>query len=595
MKRHILLAALIGLLIGTAVVGIVPAHATTPSASHHALQAFEPFEEVQPGVYLYWQWWNESYTESSPSYPNGSDDWSDGWDDDWSEPNWTPADGGEFFYYVMDTDGNGYWIAQNMQFKSNFSWTWNNLLVSIVVDPDGSYVSWLSGQGIEEDIWEVIYSEEPEALTGDEIVVFSGFYYADTYSSYLFNISYEWYDEEMHPVDPNTVIPNLAEGYEWAAAMNESISDSFEWSYKGFGYDIHEMAVVANQTRWMEHYFMGMSAFNDTNGNGVLDLVYNTIGIDFNGDGQVDWTYQELNDTASETAYAFYSEEAELGAVRTPFVNSDGQIEWGAEVTDIDGAFYSDDYWASMMPAMPGGYEMGWGEDDPSEPVSIPATVDSMSMTYRFEMTDTAAVLKIDQYVGDFHQPGTSDPVPELEGLSLSLAYWSTFSTYNLTVESDDEIVFGDDYEAEEELVIEPVPVSSGDVSFQVQDDLLASVNFGGTYVWGRDGQTYDVGTALYPLFEFEMPFEQGGGEGAFLTEAGPLSGGVYYYSSSYKNWDGYSITHDPMFEVYPDVPPGQVSSYVSGLVTASTVLSIGGVIAVVAVVARIYVLRKRK
>jgi len=589
-------------------VRIVPVRATVDVPAHGTSQTIAPFEEVMPSVYLYWQWWNETYQEDGSTVDS---EWDEEPGDDWEEGPLALSDEDAFYYFVMDNDGNGYWIMEDVSMGYYYSWTWNNLLVSIIADPDGSYVSWLAEQDvdIESDIWFILYESAGSALSGDEVVVFSGFYYADSYMQYQFNITYNWYDEEMNPVNPFDVIPNLAPGYEWAALMNGSTQDSFEWSYKGFGYDVHEMTVVANQTHWMEHYFMGLTAFNDTNGNGILDLVYSTIAVDFDEDGQNDWYYQVLNESASESYFVFYSDDAQLGSVETPHLNSDGQIEWGAEVVNISGSFYSPNYWEYEydLPEYDDFEDFMEGDEEmTSPPTMIPVTVDSLSMTYRFEMTDTSAVLKIDQHVGDFRDPSTGDIVPDLMGLSLALTYWSWFSTYNLTVESGDEIVLDDDdhddfgeWEGETPEVpteIEPEPIVSGGISFDIQNETLASVDFGGTYVWGWDGQTYDVGTAVYPIFGQIGPVDDDLLVGAFESEdCNEIGGGVYYYSSFYKNWDGYSITHDPIFQVYPDMPPGEVSSYVSNVLTASTVFLAGGTIALVVVLVRIHTLRKRE
>ena len=66
-----------------------------------------------------------------------------------------------------------------------------------------------------------------------------------------------------------------------------------------------------------------------------------------------------------------------------------------------------------------------------------------------------------------------------------------------------------------------------------------------------------------------------------------------YYYSSCYSNWDGYAITHDPIFTVFPMNAPGPVSQLVSNLILSSIVIMSAGLIAIAAVFVRTNKARK--
>ena len=121
-------------------------------------------------------------------------------------------------------------------------------------------------------------------------------------------------------------------------------------------------------------------------------------------------------------------------------------------------------------------------------------------------------------------------------------------------------------------------------------------MEFGGTYLWSYDGGTYNVGTAVYPMYSYIIYFDEiEAAEEGYATGAEDWRYATYYYSSCYANWSGYAITHDPIFAVYPDRAPGVVSGYVNTLLTTSSLLVVGGSIAVVAVVARIVMIRKRE
>ena len=575
MKR-MLSVITIGILLAVLLTSVNAVPVTAETTAYRPQQNLPPFEEVFPGVYLYWQWWNESSQDIPlPEEPPDS------------------LEQDVYYYYVKDIYDNGYWIREQVEYTSEFRWSWNNLLVEIVVDPDGSLVSYLSTLDLNEGTWQLFwYVENSTALSGDEALLLSSFYYYTYMSSSNFSVEYIWFDDSMNPVNASEVIPLLPEDYAWAAGFNGSYHSSYTYDFKGFGFDVHEMVFSNNQTHWMEHYFMGMTAFDDRNHNGIMDLIYNTVSYDFDEDGIVDWTYQVLNFSESEIVYEYYPVDAEIGDVATPHVNEDGEIEWSAEVVNINGTFYPpvlyDETELAMMP------ETELQEINASQPVG--ASLDSMSMTYRFGMTNDAAVLKIDQHIGQFTNSTTGQPIPALEGLGLSLDYWSAFSTYDLTVQSEEVVVSAPpDAGIETSPTLEAQPLDSGNLSFNTDEGVLATVDFGGTYVWGYDNNTYTVGTVFYPFYTYIGPLGAEQTASGFEMGGTDIKDGIYYYSSCYSNWNGYAITHDPIFAVYPEVPPGAVSSYVNILLTTSTVLAVGGSVALVAVVGRIYVIRRRE
>ncbi len=94
------------------------------------------------------------------------------------------------------------------------------------------------------------------------------------------------------------------------------------------------------------------------------------------------------------------------------------------------------------------------------------------------------------------------------------------------------------------------------------------------------DGQTYDVGTATMPSHYCVQPFYDAAMAPTPGLEVGNVgdfwSWQTFHYSSCYGNWDGHAITHDPIFSVFPMKAPGQVSQFITNLLTASVVL--GGV-----------------
>ena len=582
-----------GALLSILLVGVFPL--MTTASPFGPSQVVAPFEEMLPGVYVAYEWWNDSGQdwgdEIYPTYP--------------AEPGQTePGDTGTIgrnetypeplppympYIYVEDVDNNVYWIQEDYLYDYSYNWSFSNLLVVVVLDPDASYMSWLSGvnwfvEPTAVDIWGLMWYPEPQALTGDEVFIYSTFYLSEYNSSYFYSANYSWFDDDMNPVDANDVIPTLKEEYSWAAWMNESYEYDYEDTFTGYGFDISEMFNDGETSQWMDHYFSGLSAFNDTNGNGIMDIVYDPIEVDYNEDGIVDWVYYEMNATASELVYDFYAESAELGSVNLPALNDDNQIEWSAEVVDIEGNLmttypYPEPIWCFC------GNETAPPED-PVEPIAVPTAVDRLEMVYRFELTDEAAVLKVDQHFGDFKDPETGVILPEVEGLSLAAKYWSSFSSYTISGELYD----GTDLAAS---MPETEAAPGGTIRFEEEvageTNTRSTVEFGGTYLWGKDGGIYDVGTAIIPTYFYILPFmEQGAPAPDLAFGADMWYSQTYYYASCYAEWDGHAITHDPIFTVFPLSAPGPISTLI-GLITNSAIL-IGavGVVAIAVVCVRV-------
>jgi len=588
----VLLSSIIVLGVGTSTV-------IAQGGSFNSAQIVSPFTEMQPGVYVAWEWWNETgsdYYDSSmlvgPGYFSNITD--------------------EYFYWetvVEDIGGNSYTITEMSEYNWTSDWAFSNLLVVILLDPDASYMAWMSRQpDIANDLWSIYWWPQEDALTGDEVFIYSSFYYSEYNSSNYYYAEYTWQDDEGTVVDPNTVIPNLKPEYEWVSWMNETYEYDYDWTYCGFGYDVNEMFRADGSEHWMNHYFSGFSTFNDTNDNGKMDIYYNEVEYDWDNDGIVDWIAYEMNETTSEYVYGLHTDNAEMGDVVTPFINENNQIEWSAEVIDIQGAFMrypQYDIWLC---------EVGSSTDILFEQETVPVELEAFELTFRFETTNTAAVIKIDQYVGDFNDPLTGEVSTELEGLGLTINYWSSFTSWMIPEvpppesttpeplpgnESEPtDIPPAGEYTGEEDWVmlqtdsLETEDAPGGFLRFSDEDQTRTTVDFGGTYVWGRDGQTYTVGTAIMPYYFYAVPLLAESTTDLAYADC-CWWGDTYYYSSCYAEWDGYSITHDPIFSVFPSTAPLSASAFISGLIRSSVVVGVLGVVAISVVCVRINSERK--
>jgi hypothetical protein len=568
--RNLTKVATIGLLTALMIMSIGPAAAQQVSPRPMPAQSAEPFVEMLPGVYVYWQWWNES-SEAIGPVPLDIRDRYDF----------------QYNYYVEDNSSSGYWILEKSQYNSTNVWSFSNLLVTIIMDPDGSFISWLSTQPKQDNLWTIFWTPNTNALSGDEVFVYSSFYYSKYNYSYSYKAEFTWVDKDGRPVNSNLVIPNLKEEYRWASFMNESQSFASKWHYCGFGYDVNEMTLRGNQTQWMQHYFAGLSVFNDTNHNGIMDVAYESMRPDISPPTGIanstlpNSTLPVINQTKSELKYSFYAENATIGHVQTPFVNAGQQIEWSVEVVSIEGNLTAP--FAQTIGLLDYAHEG-------VTPIisSIPTRVDSLKMTYRFEVTDEAAVLKIDQYVGNFTIPAGGEILPEAKGLSLALNYWSSFSSSSMVPLAGNSIgapTLTQSPEAE--------PISSGNVLFTYGGKPLVTVEFGGTYIWGWDGSVNTVGTAVMPMYLYWMPISSNAPLTNVASGAVPMLSGSYYYSTCYGNWSGYSILHDPVFIAYPGVRPGDVSNRISGIFYATVLLGGAALVVLSGVWIRISRVRK--
>ncbi|MFX0097111.1 MAG: hypothetical protein ACFE7E_05070 [Candidatus Hodarchaeota archaeon] len=521
-------------------------------------ELFEGMTEMLPGVFVTYEWINQSgsHSEYHKEYCDG--------------------------YWIEDNLGNHYVIKENATWSWNMTWDFKSFYVGLFADSDESLMNWLMAEypelesGFEETgnngIGLACEEEEQEEamsddnllahLSGDEALTFSYFYYVFVTYNFSSSIEYTWYNKSVDPpveVDPLTVIPNLnLEEFWWAEEMTGSYSENGNGTACEVGFDIEQWALLNLRISeldtdirltWMKHYFAGMTVFNDTNDNGLMDLTFKE-------------TEEGLDEVTSEVMYGFVLDSAEIGQVVVPHVVNNA-IEWSVEITDLNGSLIS--YWGNPL-----AHE--YGILDYAELTDIPVIVDSLKFTYHFTVEEDKATMKIDQFVGEFKNQTTGEILAEVDGLGLALSYWSAFLKLDYSATFIDEIEEAKTSESEISDEVE-----GGALFFNVDGENFAEVYFGGTYVWGKDSNTYDVGTVVIPKHLYYLVFEVID----FTEQEGTLSGfatrceyaeAVVFFSSCYSNWSGYSITHDPTFVAYF----GGVAGIASIFIVGSVLLALG-------------------
>lgn len=519
------------------------------------------FDEMLPGVFVSWKWWNQT-------------------SDDWEHP--TDVSGQvSKNYTVTDVSNNTYVIKEQGEYHWQRHWTYRCLLVRILQDPDRSYVRWLASQQHANE--GLLENPQRTALTGDEVFIHSPLYYFNHQLSYSFNFTYSWYKDDMTLVNPNTVIPNLAPRYSWAERMNNTQAGEGTREYSKIGFSVTEIFLIHNATTpggmpirhlvFMQHNFVGLTAFNDTDGDGLIDLFTQTE--DPSQTESPDLSFHLLNSTETELAYHLDMGNATVTDVSFPHLNADREIEWSMEFSDINGELIPFDrlFGSPQLMLM----YIPWQGNE-----GIPTTVQNLEFTCRFSLTSDGAVLKVDQHIGDFLIPGTPTILPEADGLSLALSYWSGLTRRVRILGNGTAAVDAENLTSAEELV-------SGRLDLLENEIRLAAIAFGGTYLWGKDGATYDVGTVITPIYRFHhLP--------RFITVPRVIGyfGAMnwvkvqYFYSSCYANWDGYAITHDPIYTAYPAISPGEATLNGIWALLPAVALTIVAFIATVIVVVRI-------
>jgi hypothetical protein len=527
------------------------------------------FQQMLPTVWVSWKWMNESNVDW-PLTVNTS-----------AQVNQT--------YLVSDARGVQYMIREQGDYTWQSNWTYNSLQVLLIHDPDGSFIRWLQSAGAHNQT--LVENPRRSALTGDEVFVFAHLYEFVNHLTYTYNFHYTWFNvtDESKPVAASLVIPLLKPQFSWALPMNGTITGQGTRDDCKLGFDLTEFflskepssaPLILQNTlnpQWAQHEFAGLTVFNDTNHNGIIDLVTQKESF-YAPTTEPNLDFQLLNNTQSELAYQFEANSATLGDVVVPHVNANGEIEWSMEFRNIAGELVP----LNLLFASP---QLLLIYIPRSEHTGIPTTLESLQFVCRFGLKADRAVLKVDQHIGRFLTPHTETILPEAQGLSLALSYWSGFSGPSLVAAG---IAGGIDFAH----LNESAPVSGGGLHFEELTERLTDVEFGGNYTWAKDSGTYPVGTMVTPILGIHLapryvvvP--------RLLGYFNPLPWVVrrYCYTSCYANWDGYAITHDPIYTVFPAIPP--IPTNGTWALVPAIVISIIAVVAISVVMVRIRGVRK--
>lgn len=554
------------LLVALAATIALPASAATTTAAGTPAQ-LRDFEQMLPTVWVSWRWMNESNV-------------------DWPLPVNTSVLVMQP-YLISDVNGAQYMVLEEGNCSWQSSWTYKSLQVLLIHDPDGSFIRWLQSVGAHN---QTLVEHPPLIkLTGDEVFVFAHLYEFVHHLTYTYDFKYTWLNLDTSTVvASNLVIPLLQPQFAWTQRMNETVAGQGTRDDCKLGFDLTELFLSkeqittpltvrnALQLQWAQHEFAGLTVFNDSNQNGIVDLLSQRQS--FYEGIEPNLGFQLLNSTESELAYHFEATNATLGEVMVPHVNANDEIEWGMEFRDINGElvpfnqlFASPQLLLIYIPRR--------------ENTGIPTTLETLQFVCRFGLKSDRAVLKVDQHIGRFLVPHTDTVLPEAEGFGLALSYWSGFSRPNLVAAGPAD---GIDFAGLNGSQL----LSGGGLRFNEDTVHLADVEFGGNYIWAKTDETLPVGTVITPILGIHLA-PRYVNVPRFLGSFDPQDWVVhrYCYTSCYDKWDGYAITHDPIYTVFPAIPPVPLNG--TWALVPAVVISIIAVVAISVVMVRIRGVRK--
>ncbi|GAB4308650.1 MAG: hypothetical protein Kow0069_07130 [Promethearchaeota archaeon] len=314
-----------------------------------------------------------------------------------------------------------------------------------------------------------------------------------------------------------------------------------------------------------EHQWIGLSVYNDTNGNGYQDVAIR---------GTAPFLYAETD----EIAYRLRVQNVEQRVYTAPSVVGN-QLVFGINFTGIDGELvpYDQPEDAYML-------------NDSTSPLD--EHIDHAAFTFRFGVEELGndtltGDMKVDYQFADFkNASGAVDP--QLDGYSLAMNTLFTAFRYRFLNKAFNGTMVlqsekGQNLDPNAVNRIQRIRFASGDsLQFEARLDDIP-------YQW--QGTNVSAVGQLIPIGLGSVTLGRASFVGDKLHVLGQsLSGGLFLYSISYPSWSGSAILHDPVFTTFVDTSTGGGGGLFGGnlkwLLVGAAALGIVAIV-VVAVVKR--------
>ncbi|MCF2139505.1 MAG: hypothetical protein K9W44_05565 [Candidatus Lokiarchaeota archaeon] len=537
------------------------------------------------------------------------------YDDNWSEFDAVDWEGYDDYYVDENADVIGWdenWTDSN---DTNWddSWLDNWDISDNGVVKSENVSEGFSGDFSDEDPGESgEYSTMEESLTGDEGLWFIDIYFEEWATTYTGSINYTWYNVEYSDdyeiilgslIDPSNLGPASTSPYsdsdddywwydwdwEWAQMMmiNETYDDeTYSWTW--FSYDIGQWVSfydnLTNQYTFLSQdvAYIGMSLYEDINGNGVVDVSYDPYYENESYWDDEEWMLSQVEDvdegSISDPTYDMNVSDSEEKYLLT--LNSVGNVVWGIPEISENSA----EFWICLEDvdflAVPYASNYEWFMDDSSDgSLIIASNVDHLNISFAFESGETGSSVAVKHDIADFTDPETHNSITAFENLSMTIDYSMYIDQYSelMACDTTEEIVGETGEEFDSAMAFD------GEITIDLENQSkeLMSMDFTMPYTWGKDGVEYNNTVAISPIYGYEYMYSD--------EEVGQASS-FSYISNSYIysmcfNWQGYSIIMDPTFvSYYVDIKndaglPGTSLFKVGGIVVLSILAGIGLVV----------------
>ncbi len=420
-----------------------------------------------------------------------------------------------------------------------------------------------------------------------------------TYTNeYNWFTNHYWYHSDWSPVSNSEMlnIQNLVNstfGYELLkyTVRNTSLADFIgsswwlddnKWSYSWFYFTIDESYIyqtaAINDTAQFHSDYSALLLFNDSDGDGIPKLGYQSDKLDT---GEV--THFYLIDNVEQFVFQHpFNSNQPFGSLSVPLNTS---IDFTVTLNNVTGTLYPAKLAEGTLYS-PYMFYHTWdlpvNMSDFDKSVEQ-AAISQMQFAGHFQVTTednvSSALLKVDQRIGDWNLTHFDNSI--LQGRSLAI----TYNAYLTTTSTQTQFTAG------ETPLNDPNTNStaSDTYQFESQQARLAEIRMGGlNYTWGKDNANYTAPASTTPLYTFESMYTTPTGD--YLTTF-TIQSSMFFLTTGFKNWDGYSIYNDPVFSIFPVFEAGAGGSeavFQWTLITVSVV-----VIALISVT--LVILRKRR
>ncbi|MHA1795969.1 MAG: winged helix-turn-helix transcriptional regulator [Promethearchaeota archaeon] len=396
------------------------------------------------------------------------------------------------------------------------------------------------------------YEKMHETLNGDEKWWFFNLYWEHWIDEMVGSINYIWRDMMTGElIDPSQISwePVLGYEYDWEMAQmmvsNETIDQKNEWSW--FSYDLSQWVswndVVSDSINFLTttSSYNGMSIYNDSNQNGIVDVQYlNETG------GAIDYN-QELSE---------YLGYFSIDSIQ----NIDFQIFMVTETGEIDFSVNLQELQLSAIPYMVDyenylGFTLDSWDDNSSYDFNQTSEFDEITVPWNLNTSyylDSLVIecnfLPLNTNYSTFQIKHRMDEIlyannhttarNEFNGLDLTLDYSVSSNQFSDLVSMEAP---GNSYSlASMEM--------ENDAYIGYNQNPIMQMKWTDSYTWGKDGLSYSNSVALTPSYGFNLHYDSLnlGIVSDYTNYLAP-----YSYSLCFDHWDGYSIMMDPSFTSY--------------------------------------------